>query len=97
MSLLRPRTPLQKLAARIHAHLDRFEKDPACNTVSPSTNLPRFYDAACSTSGRFVYVRYISYQGTTALSKAEAEAYLAWLDAGNVGRHFEAFRVRKDP
>jgi hypothetical protein len=91
VSLLRPRTPLQKLAARIHAHLERFESDPAINTTTTGT-LRCFYMAGCSTSGRFIYVRYISYQGSTALSKAEAETYVAWLDAGNVGRHFEAFR-----
>ena len=39
---------------------------------------------------------YVSYQGEASLKKAEAEAYLAWLDAGNVGRHYEQQRSAKE-
>jgi hypothetical protein len=31
---------------------------------------------------------YISHQGECFLKRAEAEKYLAWLDAGNVGKHY---------
>lgn len=47
-------------------------------------------DSGASASGRYVYVQYISYQVSTALSKADALVYLEWLDAGNVGRHYKA-------
>lgn len=45
-------------------------------------------------AGRYVGVCYISFQGASNLSKADAEKYLAWLDAGNVGRHYEALREK---
>lgn len=94
--LVRPRTPLEKLAARIGEHLEAFEADPEINKlVSAEGTRKRFYSAGAINRGRFVYVTYITYQGSTALSKKEAEAYLAWLDAGNVGRHFEQQRQAK--
>jgi len=40
-----------------------------------------------------VWVIYITYQGGSHLSIAEAMKYLVWLNNGNVGRHFEALRV----
>jgi len=51
--------------------------------------------AGASASGRFVYVRYISFQGSSHLSRDQAEAYLAYLDSGKTGRHFEALREGK--
>ena len=89
--LVRPRTPMEKIAARIHEHLARFEADPEVNYFTGGTRR-RFYQAGAGTRGRFVSVTYISYQGSNTLTKKEAEAYLAWLDAGNVGRHFEQQR-----
>ena len=80
---------MKELAAGIAAHLKGFEADPAIN-VRGRENLLRFYNAYCSSGGGRIYVQYISYQGTSHLSKAEAESYLAWLDAGNIGQHYKA-------
>jgi hypothetical protein len=86
----RPRTPLEKLAARIDVHLKRIESDPVTNPpLGGKEGAARpFYKAGSYRGGRFVYVRYVSYQGSHSLTKAEAEAYAAWLDAGNVGTHW---------
>lgn len=85
-------TPMQALAARINVHLRRFEADHKINTnTKPDrTGLARFYNAWCGASGSRIFTTYISYQGQSSLTRTEAQRYLAWLDAGNVGRHFEA-------
>ena len=36
----------------------------------------------------------VNYQGGNHLSIEDAAKYLAWLDSGNIGRHFEALRKR---
>jgi len=87
---------MKELAAGIDNHLKRFEADPVINAKveGRGSRLARFYGAGASYwRGRYLLVQYISYQGPLTLSKAEAEAYLAWLDAGNVGRHHEALRA----
>ena len=69
---------LAEIAARINAHLKRFEP---------------YYGARAWAGGRWVYVAYTSsLEFDSHLSKADAERYLDWLDAGNVGRHWEALR-----
>jgi len=76
---------LADIAARICAHLKRFELDPKINRYPDKAreNLNPYYMPVAGASGRFVYVTYISYQGQSHLVRAEAEAYLAWLDAGS--------------
>ena len=81
---------MKELAAGIDAHLKRFEADPVINAPSSEYRTRPYYYAYCSSAGGRVYVQYVTYQGSSHLSKAQAEAYLAWLDAGNVGRHYEA-------
>ena len=88
---------LTELAVGIDAHLKRFEDDPVINAKVDGRK--PFYGASSYASGasnyapgRFVYVEYVSYHDYRYLSKWEAETYLAWLDAGNVGRHHEALR-----
>lgn len=83
------------IAARIRSHLKRFEADPAIN--EKHRGLSSYYCAGASASGRYVYVQYIGYQGPTPLSKAQALGYLAWLDAGNVGRHYQAMEPADEP
>lgn len=82
---------LNEIAERISTHLHRFENDPAIN-VRPGGNqyrtLPYWHPGAAA-RGRFVYVRYVSFQLSSTLSKDQATRYLEWLDAGNVGRHFQ--------
>lgn len=87
-------TPLKDIAARIDAHLKRFERDPVINknTKPDGSGLSDYYQAHAYVGGRWVRVRYISFQGTSSLSRDQAERYLAKLDAGFVGRHFEALR-----
>ncbi len=97
---------LAEIAARIHVHLKRIEADPKLNPYRAhdssgwrlATEAERqrgegirwFFGARASATGRYVSVKYISYQSSTSLSKEEAERYLAWLDAGNIGKHYEA-------
>ena len=89
----------KEIAERISAHLKRFEADPAINVETsrgpntpPGKGLRAFFNARARVAGARVGVTYISYQNSTNLKKVEAEKYLAWLDAGNVGRHYEALQ-----
>lgn len=85
---------LREIAARISAHLKRFEADKTINAVDPSRKMaiPPYHQAGAVASGRWVYVRYVSFQGNANLSRSDAERYLAWLDAGNVGTHYACWR-----
>lgn len=83
---------LAEIAARINAHLKRFEGDPEINVSTGSTKTYRYYNAHAWVSGRWVRVVYVSYNRGSSLTKQQALDYLAWLDEGNVGRHFEALR-----
>ena len=78
---------LGEIAERITAHLQRFEADPAINveTLVGGMKLTPYYKAFAVASGSRVMVKNVSYQCHTNLTKADALAYLAWLDAGNVG------------
>lgn len=86
---------LAEIAARISAHLKRFEADrKGINKDSKGNGmgLRPYYGAWCFTAGSKVGVTYVSYQGHSYMSKADALRYLAMLDAGYVGRHYEALR-----
>ena len=91
-----------QLAELIDAHLKRFEKDPVLNKYeakhpASGQELRPYWNAGCWASGRHIRVMYISYQGSSVIPRADAAIYLAMLDAGYVGRHFEALRkYRKD-
>ncbi len=89
---------LTETAARISAHLKRFEADDGINRSKRQgayLGTKPYYGAGAIRSGRFVGVKYVSYQGRYNLKRDEAEAYLAWLDDGNVGRHFEFQRAKE--
>src|SRR5438270_3181 len=95
-----PRTPtrsLKEIAAAIDAHLKRFEADPKLNRYKyPSRHkLSPFWHAGAGASNSWISICYVGYQGVSSLRRKEAEIYLAWLDAGNVGRHFEALRQQR--
>lgn len=78
---------LAEVASRINAHLQRMEKAQSI----PETGYRRAYHMASASDARSrVAVRYICYQHTYNLTKAEAVKYLAWLDAGNEGKHYTA-------
>lgn len=87
---MNPKVKFQEIAARINVHLKRFESDPAINQGEGGQ--PYFNASAGYFGGRYMYVIYVSYQGRSTLSRADALAYLAWLDAGNVGKHFKQQR-----
>lgn len=91
------RLTMTELAARINVHLKRFEADPVINApyTYETMKLRHYWHAGAGVSGRRVHVTYISYQGSRGLTRAQAEQYLAWLDAGNVGRHYEAERAAR--
>jgi len=96
---------LTVLAGRIGEHLRRFERDPKINRRrrydretgkwhDDPQGTGDYYMANAYSNGRRVSVVYISYQGGSKLTRAEAMVYLAWLDAGNVGKHFEMERAK---
>lgn len=89
---------LAEIAAQINAHLKRLQADEAWNRRDRVDRDGRrkvysvLQSVNASQAGRYVGVTYVSYQGRTNLTKAEALAYLEWLDDGNKGRHFEQQR-----
>lgn len=97
---------LAELAARINTHLNRFERDPKINKghrydkelrkwVSDPKGTHDYYLSGAHNTGKRIAVQYVSYQGSSKLTREEAEAYLAWLDAGNVGTHFTMERAKE--
>lgn len=90
---------LADIAARIYAHLKRFEADHAISRRKWTDGQGRerentlYYHPGARAAGSRVSVTYVTYQGDSCLTKADALAYLAWLDAGNIGTHYEWRRV----
>jgi hypothetical protein len=83
------RAPMKKIAEGIDAYLRCFEADPKINVAKEGRNIsPYFHAHAWYPGGAYISVVYISFQGISHLKRDEAEAYLAWLEAGNVGRHY---------
>lgn len=80
---------LQKdIAARINAHLKRFEADPAINYAQSDRSLKPYFQTNVWSSSRWVLISYVSFQGHSSLSRLDAERYLRALDTGYVGKHF---------
>ena len=77
---------LKDIAARISAHLRRLEANKDTNPVS-SGGTSKFYQAGACQGSKYVRIKYVSYQYTWSLERAEAERYLAALDSGFTGRH----------
>lgn len=79
---------LAEFAARIDAHLKRFEADPAINTiVREGSGIHMYWKAGAYVYRNRVMVRYVGFQATTTMQRSEAESYLQWLDAGGIGKH----------
>lgn len=76
--MTKPQTTLKDIARRLKEHLRRLEE----HDRGP------YYKTTSYVAGRYVAVVYVSYQGPTMLSKADAEGYLQWLDDGNDGKHW---------
>ena len=85
---------LRRIAEQIDAHLKRFETDPVINALQlrGGMNVRPFFHAQATATRQYLTVKYVDYQGTTKLTPEDAERYLARLDAGFVGTHFDAFR-----
>jgi len=83
---------MQEIADGIKAHLKRFADDPVLCKHQASGRAAFWNTNAVYPGGVKVRVMYISYQGSTTLSKEQAAAYLDWLNAGNVGTHYAAQR-----
>lgn len=88
----------KELGERIQAHLARFEADPVINEPrerpgSGGMKLPFLFEARAYGERKYVYVQYKLNHGFTQITRAEAIAYLRWLDAGQVGRHHESLRA----
>jgi hypothetical protein len=83
-----PKT-IKEIATRIYAHLKRFEADPTINAVKDTTRLKPYFQANAYPNGRYLGVSYISFQGVSYLTKAQAADYLAALDSGFVGTHWQ--------
>lgn len=76
------------LASRITQHLRRFEADHEINEPDPKYRTVPYYYAGAYRVGRYIRVVYISYQSKNTLTFDTAEKYADWLDAGNVGKHW---------
>lgn len=84
--------PLTDIAKRIDAHLKRFERDPGINKKKMGNYgmTQEYWRVAVWRAGAYVQVRYSSPVGNHAsLTRSAAIRYLAWLDAGNVGTHYQ--------
>lgn len=75
-----PRSKGEELAHRIHRHLKRWEADKRFNKPHPEHNTSPLWLSNCGRSGNRIRICYVSYQGSQALTFADAEAYLAFLD-----------------
>jgi hypothetical protein len=89
---------LTDIALRINEHLQRFAADPAIaqrectDRKGNSYTYSIYWNTHAWRGGSRVMVKYVSYQGTSSLTREQAIKYLKWLDDGNVGRHFEVER-----
>ena len=86
---------LKEIAERINVHLKRIEHDPTLNPEDRKFRTRPYYYAGAWVGGSRIGLKYVSYQGESHISKTEAEQYLAWLDAGNVGKYWEMDRQLK--
>jgi hypothetical protein len=80
------------IAAEIDVYLKKFEASKKINRPRKGNSISPYYNAGCWDGGRYVNVKYVEFQGTSCLSKAEALKYLEWLKAGNIGRHYAALK-----
>ena len=93
----------RELAEKIDVYLKRFERSATLNPgkrydkarqawVPDAMGVRDFYGAHAWGDRHRVGIKYVSYQGGSHLSTDEATLYLAWLEAGNVGRHYQALK-----
>ena len=83
--------PLFYLAAKIHRHLSRMEAEDAQEKGAAKYDQPISWVDLDTGKIAVVYLKFLaSATGLVCLlTETEALEYLAWLDAGNSGRHYE--------
>lgn len=87
---------LEEIADRIDRHLKRIEREHN-EPRGTRGELSKYFLASAVRFGAYVHVTYVNYQGGTNLTRAEALHYLAALDRGFVGTHYEYFRQNPPP
>ena len=92
-----PKRPtLAVLATRIGVHLERMERDPMINAALDigTSKLHPFWRAHVEARGNRIFVQYqdLPFRSESSITREKAEKYLAWLDAGNNGKHWEVLR-----
>jgi hypothetical protein len=80
---------LTEIAKNTARHLSRMGEDKA---LPDNGHLPTLYNAYAWCAGNRVKIRYKSFWTPCSLTREGAEAYLAWLDAGNSGTHYDCMR-----
>ena len=80
-----------KIAEQLFRHLRRIEQDSHSNVPTPGQPLP-FYHVqvrhyAGGRTGGYIRIHYNSHEPEQRLTRAQAEAYLAWLDTGHRGSY----------
>ena len=81
---------LIEVAQNITRHLSRMEEG---RELPDNGELPVLYKAYAWRAGNRVKIRYKSFWNPSSLTRGEAEGYLAWLDAGNSGTHYDWTRT----
>lgn len=87
---------LTEIAACINKHLKRLERITPPQVFSGKDGQEQknalFFHAGACRAGSRVSIVYVCYQGHNSLTKEEALKYLAYLEAGNTGRHWEMLK-----
>jgi hypothetical protein len=89
---------LTDTALSISRHLQRFANDKSIaeklwtDGNGQDHALTLYWGPVCYRAGSRAKVKYVAYQYESSLTKSEAEEYLAWLNAGNIGTHRDVKR-----
>lgn len=89
-----------EVADKIDAHLKRWEADKRGvnrDDRRDGAGCRPYYCAGSWAAGGWVCICYVSYQGVSKVRAEQAEKYLRWIEAGNVGRHYQALRYEARP
>ena len=95
---------LTEIAARISRHLRRLEREEQKAREEAGTahrydreSRASFWNAGATRLGPYVAVCYVSFHGSSKLTRAEALHYLAALDRGATDQHHTVFRTDPPP
>jgi len=85
---------LAEIAARIDVHLNRLEADKKWNRRTKGFVTSKLWGSCAFAAGNRVFITYVSYSVTASLKRADAIKYLAALDSGYKGKHWEIVNAR---